>query len=173
MCPSPRRGPCGARGCTIPATLRPWRCAARRSGNRRWWSRWDGTGRRCVPSVGRPIPSGVRPVASGSCARASSRAEEPLPTWPQRRAPHEIRPAGATCQGRRVPGGGQGTETTACEQCSGAAAAPGTAIAPARVGPAAPVTGRMTEGGPTVTSIARGGQNLVRPPQDAVSPTKS
>ena len=29
-------------------------CAARRSGNRRWWSRWGWTGRRCVPSVGRP-----------------------------------------------------------------------------------------------------------------------
>jgi hypothetical protein len=32
--------------------------------------------------------------------------------------------------------------------------APGTAIAPAQVEPAEPVTDRMTEGGPKVTSIA-------------------
>ena len=57
-------------------------------------------------------------------------------------------------------------------QYSGAAEAPGTAIAPARVGPAEPVTGRMTEGGPKVNSIARGCQNLVRPHRYAVSPTK-
>ena len=35
-----------------------------------------------------------------------------------------------------------------------------------------PGTGRMTEGGPQVNSIARGCQNLVRPHRDAVSPTK-
>jgi hypothetical protein len=62
---------------------------------------------------------------------------------------------------------------TAWRQYSRAVAAPGTAIAPAREGPARPGPDRMTEGGPTVTSIARGGKNLVRPPQGAVSPTKS
>src|SRR5262249_6475680 len=65
-----------------------------------------------------------------------------------------------------------GAETTAFEQCSGAADAPGTAIAPSRVGPAEPVTGRITEGGPQVNSIARGCQNLVRPQRYAVSPTR-
>src|SRR5262249_10698772 len=64
---------------------------------------------RCVPSVETPIPSGVPPVASGSCAPASSHGEEHLPACPQRCAPHEIRTTGETSQGRRVPGGGQGT----------------------------------------------------------------
>jgi hypothetical protein len=36
-----------------------------------------------------------------------------------------------------------------------------------------PVPDRMTEGGPTGTSRARGGKNLVRPHQGAVRPTKS
>ena len=66
----------------------------------------------------------------------------------------------------------RGRGSTACREYSGAADAPGTAIAPARVGSAEPVTGRMTEGGPQVNSIARGCQNLVRPHRDAVSPTK-
>ena len=42
--------------------------------------------------------------------------------------------AGETCQGRGVPGGGQGTRQRPGKQCSGAAEAPGTAIAPASVG---------------------------------------
>ena len=62
-----------------PTQPRRWRCAARRSGNRRWWSRRVWTGRRCVRSGGKPIPSGVPPVASCSCARASSRGEGLLP----------------------------------------------------------------------------------------------
>src|SRR5215475_8108921 len=82
--PVPRRGLCGAMGCTMQRGLRRWLCAARRSGNRRWWSRWGWTGRRCVPSVGRPIRSGVPPVASGSCARVSSHGEGLLPAWHQR-----------------------------------------------------------------------------------------
>ena len=45
-------------------------------------------------------------------------------------------PRGEPCQGRRVPGGGQGTRTTACQQYSRAVAAPCPAIAPAREGPA-------------------------------------
>ena len=151
MCLYPRRGPCGAMGCTMRRRPRRWRCAARRSGNRRWWSRWGWTGRRCVPSVGRPIPSGVPPVASGSCVRASSHGEEHLPAWHQRSAPHEIRITGEPCQGRGVPGGSQGTRTTACEHCSGAAKAPRTAIAPSSVGPAEPVTGRITEAPPMET----------------------
>jgi hypothetical protein len=60
----------------------------------------------------------------------------------------------------------------ACGQCSGAVVAPRMAIAPARVRPAEPVIGWMTEGGPKVTSIARGCQNLVRPHPYAVIPTK-
>ena len=51
-------------------------------------------------------------------------------------------------------------------------AAPCPAIAPARVGPAAPVTGRIMWDSPHGNSIARGGQNLVRPHRYAVSPTK-
>jgi len=172
MCPCPRRGPCGAMGCTMRRRPRLWRCAAQGSGNRRWWSRWDETGRRCVPNGVTPIPSGVPPVASGSCARASSRGEEPLPAWPQGSMPHEIRPIGETAQGRRVPGGGQEPGSTACRQYSGAGDASGTAIAPTRVGPAEPGTSHMREGGPQVNSIARGCQNLVRPHRGAVRPTK-
>jgi hypothetical protein len=78
-----------------------------------------------------------------------------LPARHQRSAPHEIRAAGKTCQGRRVPGGGPGMGSTACRKYAGAADAPCTAIAPARVWSAEPVTGRMTEGGPQVNSIAR------------------
>ena len=66
----------------------------------------------------------------------------------------------------------RGRGSTAWREYSGAADVPGTAIAPARVGSAEPGTGRMTEGGPQVNSIARGCQNLVRPHRDAVSPTK-
>ena len=107
------------------------------------------------PTAWTPQRLGVPPVGSGSCAPASSHGEEHLPACPQRRVPHEIRTTGETSQGRRVPGGGQGTGATACRQYSGAADAPGTAIAPAREGPARLVPTRMTAGGPTVTSIAR------------------
>ena len=55
-------------------------------------------------------------------------------------------PTKETCQGRRVPGGSQETRSTACRQDSGAGDAPGTAIAPARVGLAEPVTGHMRGG---------------------------
>jgi hypothetical protein len=172
MSQCPRRAWCGAMGCIIRRTARPSPSAARRLVNRRWSPHQPWTGRPCVRSVGRPILSGVLPAGSGSCARASSHGEEHLPACPQRRAPHEIRTTGETCQGRRVPGGGQGTGSTACRQSSGVADASGTAIAPACEGPARPVPARMTEGSPTVTSIARGGQNLVRPHRNAVSPTK-
>src|SRR4030095_9837662 len=139
----------------------PWPC-------QRLWS-----GRPCAPSAVTCLRNGVRPVVSSWCVRAFSHEEEHLPAWHQRRAPHEIRTTGEPCQGRRVSGGGQGTPPTAWRQYSRAVAAPGTAIAPAREGAARPVPDRMTEGGPTVTSIARGGTNLVRPHQGAVSPTKS
>src|SRR5262249_18323660 len=131
-----------------------------------------GTGRRCVRSGGTPIRSGVPPVASGSCVRGSSRGEGLLPAYPRGSAPHEIRSTGEPDQGCRVPGDSQGTPPTAWRQYSRAVAAPRTAIAPARAGPSRPVPDRMTEGGPTVTSIARDGPNLVRPHQGAVSPTK-
>ena len=173
MSPCRRPASSGHTGCTSRHRLRLWLCAARRLSKRPWRSPCIWTGRRCVPSVGRPILSGVPSVASGSCARVSSHGEEPLPTWPQRRAPHEIRTAGETCQGRGVPAGGQETGSTACGQGSGAADAPHTAIASSRVGPAEPVTGRTTEGSPKVNSIARGCQNLVKPHPYAVSPTKS
>jgi len=163
----------GDMGCTMRRRPRLWRCAARRLGNRRSWSRWGWTGRRCVPSVETPIPSGVPPVASGSCARVSSRGEGLLPASPRGSAPHEIRTTGEPGQGCRVPGDSQGTPPTAWRQSCRAVAAPGTAIAPAREGPARPVPARMTEGGPTVTSIARGGTNLVRPHQGAVSPNNA
>jgi hypothetical protein len=95
-----------------------------------------------------------------------------LPAWPQRSAPHEIRPAGEPCQGRGVPGDGQGTGSTACGQDSGVVMAPGTVIAPSRVGSAEPVPGRMRAGGPKVNSIAQGCPNLGRPHRYAVSPTR-
>src|SRR5262249_1116306 len=85
---------------------------------------------------------------------------------------HEIRSTGEPDQGCRVPGDSQETPPTAWRQYARAVAAPGTAIAPARAGPARPVHDRMTEGGPPVTSIARDGKNLVRPYQGAVRPTK-
>ena len=56
---------------------------------------------------------------------------------------------------------------------AGVADAPGTALAPTCEGPARPVPARMTEGRPTVTSIARGGTHLVRPHQGAVSPNNA
>jgi hypothetical protein len=123
--------------------------------------------------VERPIPSGVPPVGRCSCVRVSSRGEGLLPACPQRRAPHEIRPTGEPDQGRRVPGDSQGIPTTAWRQDSRGAAAPGTAIAPAREGPARPVPDRLTEGGPTVTSIAHGSKNLVRLHQGAVRPNNA
>ena len=159
-------------GCTIPATLRPWLSVVRRWASRRWRRQQRWTGRRCVRSGGRTIPSGVPPVANGSCVRVSSRGEGLLPTYPRRSTPHEIRFPGEPDPGCRVPGDSQGTHTTAWRQSSRAVAAPGTAIAPPREGPARPVPDWMTEGGPTVTSIARGCQNLVRPHLYAVSPTK-
>ena len=57
------------------ATLRPWPSAVRRLASRRWRCRQRWTGRRCVPSGGTPIRSGVPPVGSCSCAPASSRGE--------------------------------------------------------------------------------------------------
>src|SRR5262245_47646473 len=139
----------------------------------RGWRVWGWTGRRCVPSVETPIPSGVPPVASGSCAPASSHGEEHLPASPRRNAPHEMRSTGKPDQGSRVPGDNQGTPPTAWRQSSRAVAARGTAIAPPREGPARPVPERRTAGGPTVISIARGGTNLVRPHQGAVSPNNA
>ena len=93
---------------------------------------WGGPSERCPTCGQRLVCTGVIP------------REEHLPAWHQRSAPHEIRITGEPCQGRGVPGGSQGTRTTACEHCSGAAKAPRTAIAPSSVGPAEPVTGRIT-----------------------------
>ena len=56
-----------------------------------------------------------------SLKKPTAEREEPLPAWHQSSAPHESRITGEPCQGRGVPGGNQGTRTTACEQCSGAA----------------------------------------------------
>jgi hypothetical protein len=167
-----RRGACGRMGCTIPATRRPWPSVVRRLASRRWRRQQRWTGKRCVRSGGKPIRSGVPPVASGSCVRVSSRGEGLLPAYPRGSAPHEIRPTGEPDQGCRVPGDSPGTPPTAWRQSSRVVAAPSTAIVPAREGPARSGPDRMTEGGPTVTSIARGGKNLVRPHQGAVSPTK-
>jgi hypothetical protein len=69
----PRRVWCGAMGCISIRTPRPWPSAARHVGKRPWTSPCVWTGRRGVPSVGRPIPRGVLPVASGSCVRVLSR----------------------------------------------------------------------------------------------------
>lgn len=172
MCRCPRRGSCGRMGCTIPATLRLWPSVVRSVASRRWRRQQRWTGTRCVRSGGKPIRSGVPPVASGSCVRVSSREEGLLPAYPRGSALHEIRPTGEPDQGCRVPGDSPETHTTAWRQYSRAVAAPGRAIVPAREWPARPAPDRMTEGGPTVTSIARGGKNLVRPHPYAVSPTK-
>src|SRR5262249_14489009 len=161
MCQSPRRAWCGAMSCIIRPTQRRSRGAGPTSGTRPWPCRRLWSGRPCAPSAVTCIRNGVRPVVSSWCARALSHGEEHLPAWHQRSAPHEIHTTGETCQGCRVPGGSEGTETTACQQCPGAADAPSTAIAPARVGSADPGTSRMTEGGPQVNSIAQGCQNLV------------
>jgi len=72
-----------------------------------------------------------------------------------------------------VPGDSQGMGATACQQCSGTVAAPCPAIAPARVGPAAPVPSRLPWDGPHGNSIARGCENLVRPHPYAVSPNNA
>ena len=61
--------------------------------------RW--TGRRCVPSGGRPIPSGVPPVVSCSCVPVSSRGEGRLPPYRRRSARHEADPRHG---GRAQPG---------------------------------------------------------------------
>ena len=60
--------------------------------------------RHTTPLIG--LPSGAdlmrrTPLRAGG--------EVLLPACPQRRVPHEIRTTGETYQGRRVPGGGQGT----------------------------------------------------------------
>src|SRR5262245_26285993 len=115
MSQCPRRAWCGAMGCISRRTPRPSPSAARRLGNRRWSPHQPWTGRPCVRSVGRPILSGVLPAGSASCALGSSHGEEHLPACPQRHAPHEIRTTGETSQGRRVPGGGQGTEGNSLE----------------------------------------------------------
>jgi hypothetical protein len=173
MCRCPRRGSCGRMGCTIPATLRSWPSVVRSLASRRWRRQPRWTGRRCVRSVGRAIRSGVPPVASSSCIRVSSRGEGLLPAYPRGSAPHEIRFTGEPDQGCCVPGDSQGTLPTAWRQSSRVVAAPGTAIVPARKGPARPGPDQMTEGGPPVTSIARGGTNLVRPHQGAVRPNNA
>src|SRR5262249_21996111 len=113
------------------------------------------------------------PGAGGWCVGGSSGGGGPPPASPRGSAPHEIRSTGEPDQGCRVPGDSQGTPPTAWRQSSRAVAAPGIAIAPAREGPARPVPDWMTEGGPAVTSIARGGTNLVRPHQGAVSPNNA
>ena len=109
--PYPRRGPCGALGCTMRRGLRRWLCAARRSGSRRRWSGGVGLADGVCPAWGGHL-SGVPPVASGSCVQASSRGEEHLPAWHQRSAPHEIRITGEPCQGVvcLVAARGRGTE---------------------------------------------------------------
>lgn len=75
MCQCPRRVSCAAMGCLIIPTLPPWQSAAQCWGNRRERSLRVWTGRRCVRSVERPIPSGVPPAGSCWCAPGSSRGE--------------------------------------------------------------------------------------------------
>jgi hypothetical protein len=173
MYQSPRPAWCGALGCTIRPTQRRSRCAGPISGTRPWPCQRLWSGRPCAPSAATCIRNGVRPVVSSWCVQAFSHEEEPLPAWHQRSAPHEIRTTGEPDQGCRVPGDSQGTRTTAWRQDSRVVAAPGTASAPAREEPARPVPDWMTEGGPTVTSIARDGTNLVRPHQGPVSPNNA
>ena len=118
-----------------------------------------------------PSRSGVPPVASGSCTGA--------PSWRRGSSLHILRgvrrmrpaPLGSPTRGKRA--WGQPGDAYNSLSAAPGRPAPGTAIAPAlREGSARPVPDRMTEGGPTVTSIARGGKNLVRPHPYAVSPTK-
>ena len=145
-------------GSTIRRTPRRWPSAARRWGRRRWSPHQPWTGRPCVRSVGRPIPSGVPPAGRCSCARASSRVGVLLPSCSRRSAPHESCTAGEACQGRSVPGGGRGTGHTlggaVLQDHHGA----GTALTPSGARPAGPDTGRMTWGRRHVNSIARGCQ---------------
>ena len=116
---------------------------ARHSGNRRWSYRRAWTGRRCVPSVGRLIQSGVRPVGSSLCARASSRVGVRLPAYQQRSAPHDNHMVRKTCPGRRVPGGGPGTGHHGLYVVPQAVTAPGPPIALSHGGAPGPVAGRM------------------------------
>src|SRR5262249_10777956 len=150
-------------GCTFPATRRPWPSVVQSLASRRWRRQPRWTGRRCGRNGGTPIRSGVLPVGGGWGVGGSPGGGGPPPAYPRGSAPHEIRSTGEPDPGWRVPGDSQGTPPTAWRQSSRAVAAPRTAIAPAREGPARPVPDRMTEGGPTVISIARDGKSLVRP----------
>ena len=140
--PSPP-DPRGAVLWAVPSsTQRRSRCAGRarataRGGTGAW------SGRPCVPSVGTRIRSGVPPVASSSCVRALSRGEEPRPAWPQRSAPHEIRTTGSPARGVVCLVAARGRDRPV-SSAPGRLRAPCTSIAPASVGPAEPVTGRIT-----------------------------
>ena len=74
MSPCRRRAWCGRMGCITRRRRRPSRSAVPHLGNCRWRRPCRRPGRRCVPRVGRPIPSGVPPAGSCSCAPALSRA---------------------------------------------------------------------------------------------------
>ena len=159
MCRCPRRGWCGRYGLYHHDPHRgAGASAAPRSGNRRWRSRrpldWqtvcaqrgDAHPERC-PTCGQLL------VCTGVIPRGGA-----LPAWPQRSAQHESRTDwGRPARGVVCLAAARGRVQRPGRQYSGAVAAPGTAIAPAREGPAGPVTGRMTWGGPHVNSIARGG----------------
>src|SRR5262249_39807392 len=88
---------------------RPSLSAVPPSGNRLSSPHQPWTGRPCVRSVGRPIPSGVPPVASDLCVRVSSRvAVRPRRCW-LGSGRHEVDPpqaAGGKRPGEGVPGGG-------------------------------------------------------------------
>src|SRR5262249_49648491 len=119
------------------------------------------------------LRGGVHRGGVGRGARGGPGGGGPPPASPRGSAPHEMRFTGEPDQGWCVPGDSQGTRTTAWRQSSRVVVAPGPAIVPARAGPARPGPDRLTEGGPPVTSIARGGTNLVRPRQGAVRPNNA
>ena len=128
------------------ATLRPWPSVVRSLANRRWRRQQRWTGKRCVRSVGRPILSGVPPVASGSCAPGVIPRGGAPPRLASRSARHEPASLGSPARGVVcLVAAGDGDNGLALLR-GGRGATP--AIAPSSVGLAGPVAGRITEGRP-------------------------
>jgi hypothetical protein len=169
-----RRGWCGRMASTIMPTLRHWPTAAPPSGNRLWSPHQPWTGRPCVRSVGRAIPSGVLPAGSCSCARVSSRVAVRPRLYGLGSARHEADPRQAAGGDRpgvwsvwRWPRGVLARAGTR----SGGLSGPGLHMAALQGRLAGPVAGGRAWGCRGPNSIARR-RTPVRPHPYALSPTK-
>ena len=159
-------------GSPIRRTPRRWPSAARRWGRRRWRCPWRWTGRRCVRSGATCTRSAAPPVGSSWSAPRSSHGRAPHRWCWLGSVPHERGTAGEACQGRGVLAGG--CRAVGAGVRRGAEGLKGLDLPGVRswMGPMAVVPGRRTEGERRVNSIAYGWQDVVRPHQYAVRPTR-